>query len=552
MTAVEQTMASRAALKQHPPHQEITDPIERAKSELVATITETIGIPVDVRAVAATLESTGLRDVDAQTDFGAGSLFALAEDIYEQARQRVIDTGGGPQELKRKGLLRQIGRFFKFYLKGSLFAAPMTAQIIVLFALSSSLWAWLFFSQQQATVIAVGTILSYIVTGGFAQAISRRGMFYWQQEIYLLAKRISQDFLQTGIILTLAVAILMYIGNLILPFFEQDMILICIMYFVLLSGLWLNVSTLYMLEQYLAILLATVIGGVLVWVIMTYIGWGIYIAHALGILVANVIAFLWGYQILARRARDVAGVQKLAKMPRYSIIAWSVSPYFVYGVLYFGFLFLDRVIGWSAPYSPGGEPPPYIIWFRTAYEVGIDLALISLILTIAMLEYTINEFATMIIPTQESVDAFNVPRHNRSFKAFYVRQLLLLVIVALISMVISDIAVDWLRTLPWAALGDDVVTPFVYRWGMVGYAFLALGLLNAVFFLSLSRPRFILRAIGIGFMVNVGVGFVLSRIVVYYYSVIGLVVGAFVFGVLSTWYAWRVMNELDYYYYAAY
>jgi hypothetical protein len=552
MTVAKNAMPGRAALEQRLPHKDITDPVERSKAELVDMLTETVGIPMDVRAVAATLESTGLRDVDAQTEYGAENLFALAEEIHERVRKRVIATGGGPQELKRRGLLRRIGRFFKFYLKGSLFAAPMTAQIIVLFALSSSLWAWLFFSERQATVIAVGTILSYIVTGGFAQAISRRGMFYWQQEIYLLAKRISQDFLQTGIILTLAMAILMYIGNLILPFFEQDMILICIMYFVLLSCLWLNVSTLYMLEQYVAILLATVIGGVLVWVIMGYVGWGIYIAHAIGIFVANVIAFLWGYQILARKTRDVAGVQKLAKMPRYSIIAWAVSPYFVYGVLYFGFLFLDRVIGWSAPYSPGGEPPPYIIWFRTAYEVGIDLALISLILTIAMLEYTINEFATMIIPTQESVDAFNVPRHKRSFRAFYLLQLLLLVIVALISMIVSDIIVGWLRTLPWAALGDDVITPFVYRWGMVGYAFLALGLLNAVFFLSLSRPRFILRAIGVGFMANVLVGFVLSRIVVYYYSVIGLVAGAFVFGALSTWYAWRVMNELDYYYYSAY
>jgi len=557
MTIAERAMPGQAALEQRPAHQEITDPVERAKSELVGVITETVGIPMDVRAVAATLESLGLRDVDAQTDFGAENLFALAEDIYGRARQRVVAQNGlspfiPPKGGERGGGVRRIGRFFKFYLKGSLFAAPITTQIIILLALGSSLWAWLSFSERQATVIAVGTILSYIVTGGFSQAISRRGMFYWKQENYLLAKRTSQDFLQVGIILTLAVAILMYIGNLILPFFEQDMILICIMYFVLLSGLWLNLSTLYMLEQHLAILLTTVIGGVLVWVIMTYVGWGIYIAHAIGIFASNVIAFLWGYQVLARRARDVAGAQKLARMPRYSIIAWSVGPYFVYGVLYFGFLFLDRVVGWSAPYSPGGEPSPYILWFRTAYEVGIDLALISLILTIAMLEYTINEFSTMIIPTQESVDASDVPRHNRSFKAFYVRQLILLVIVASISMAVSTTIVDRLRMLPWAAMGDDVITPFVYRWGMVGYAFLSLGLLNAVFFLSLSRPYFVLRAIGLGFIVNLVVGVVLSRIVVYYYSVIGLVAGTFVFGVLSTRYTWRVMNELDYYYYSSY
>ncbi len=551
MNIAEQTISSGAALEQRS-LKEATNPIEAAKSALAGTIADTVGIPLDVRAVAATLESLGLRDVDAQTDFGAENLFDLAQDIYGRARRRVIGAGGGPQELERRGLLHRVGRFIKFYLKGSLFAAPMTAQIIILFALSSSLWAWLFFSERQATVIAVGTILSYIVTGGFSQIISRRGMFYWQQEIYLLAKRISQDFLLAGVLLTIAAAILMYIGNLILPIFEQDMILICIMYFVLLSFLWLNISILYMLEKHSAILLSTVIGGIIVWVIMTYLGWSIYISHAVGISVSNLIALVWGRQILARKARDVAGVRKLAQMPRYSIIAWATSPYFVYGVLYFGFLFLDRVVGWSAPYSAGGEPSPYIIWFRTAYEVGIDLALISLVMTIAMLEYTINEFASMIIPVQESISAFDVRRHNRSFKGFYARQLILLAVVTAVSMLVSDIVVDWLRTLPWAAMGDNLVTPFVYFWGKWGYAFLALGLLNAVFFLSLSRPRLVLRSLGVGFLVNVVVGFLLSRIVVYYYSVIGLVAGSIVFGLLSTWYAWRVMDELDYYYYSSY
>ena len=255
---------------------------------------------------------------------------------------------------------------------------------------------------------------------------------------------------------------------------------------------------------------------------------------------------------LARKARDVAGAQKLAKMPRYSIIAWSVSPYFVYGIMYFGFLFLDRIIGWSAPYLPGGAPPPYIIWFRTPYEVGIDLALISLILTIAMLEYTINEFSTMLIPTQQKVKAVKVQRHNLSFKIFYFRQVALLVIVAIISIIVSYHVVEWLKTLPEAVLGDNVITPFVFRWGMVGYAFMALGLLNSVFFLSLSRPKFVHRSIGIGIIVNVIVGFILSRTVIYYYSVIGMVAGAIVFAAVSTWFALKIMDELDYYYYSSY
>jgi hypothetical protein len=268
-------------------------------------------------------------------------------------------------------------------------------------------------------------------------------------------------------------------------------------------------------------------------------------------LTANLLAFAWGYLVLARKSRDVGGTQKLARLPRDSITAYVVSPYFVYGIFYFGFLFLDRVIGWSASY--GGWRSPYIIWFRTPYEVGIDLALISLILTIAMLEYTIYEFATTIIPTQEKFDAsLDVQEHNRTFKAFYFRQLILLLIVTVVSIFFTSMIVTWLRTLPWASVGDERITPFVFNWGMIGYAFLAWGLLNAVFFLSLSRPGFILRALGLACVVNIIVGFFLSRVISYEYSVIGLVVGGFVFGAVSTWYILRVLNSLDYYYYSAY
>jgi hypothetical protein len=86
---------------------------------------------------------------------------------------------------------------------------------------------------------------------------------------------------------------------------------------------------------------------------------------------------------------------------------------------------------------------------------------------------------------------------------------------------------------------------------MIGYAFLAWGLFNTLFLLALSRPRYILRAIGLAFVVNVVVGFFLSRTIDYYYSVFGLVVGAIVFGALSTWYTWRAINSLDYYYYSS-
>lgn len=250
-------------------------------------------------------------------------------------------------------------------------------------------------------------------------------------------------------------------------------------------------------------------------------------------------------------------------------MTYSVAPYFLYGVLYFGYLFVDRLVGWSA----GDMPPPYIIWFRTSYEWGLDVALLSLVLTIAVLEYTINEFSNLVIPVQTCFSAYHVPQHNGFFRRFYLRQLILLFTVALISAfsvrwaateltsrlliahpVSTGIDVEMAKASPTMVTGifDDPVIVFVFTWGVVGYSLLVWGLLSAVFFFSLSRPGFVLKAITLALVVNLLIGLILSRAISYEYSVLGLVAGSLAFGALSTWYAHRVLNHLDYYYYSAY
>jgi hypothetical protein len=173
-------------------------------------------------------------------------------------------------------------------------------------------------------------------------------------------------------------------------------------------------------------------------------------------------------------------------------------------------------------------------------------------LTIAMLEYTIHEFSEMLIPVQQSTSGLRIPRNNQAFRSFYIGQSVLLGLVAILSIFFTHLVVSWLATINAGPLFlNNAITMFVFYWGMIGYAFVAWGLFNALFLLSLSRPRYILRAIGLAFAVDVVVGFFLSRTVDYYYSVFGLLAGALVFGLLSTWYAWRVINSLDYYYYSS-
>ena len=539
---------------------------ETMEEELVDGVMEKIGRPLDKWAVAAVLESIGMRDADAVQEFGKRDIFDLSEEIYArcQAREWEPAEEKGTEEL---ALRERGGRFFKFYVQGLFFALPMAGQIFAVLFLGTSLWASLQFSEREGTVVAVGTILSLVVTGGFVQAIGRKGLFYLEQESYILAKDICLRYIKTGTLVVIEVGLALYLVNLMSPFFSRSMLAIVLMYYLLLSELWLSLAVLYMLKERAATLLLTLLGALIVYLATTFTPWGIFVAHGIGLTITDMLVFAWGYRVLSHRARGVSAELRLARLPRNSIQIYSVAPYFLYGVLYFGYLLLDRMVGWSA----GKIPPPYIIWFRTPYEWGLDVALLFLVVTIAVLEYTINEFSSLIIPVQQRFSAFRIPQHNGFFKRFYLRQLILLLAVALISAlgaywvaaefgdrppIVFSVSPgnDVQMETEKAVLGvfDDPIIAFVFTWGVVGYSLLVWGLLSAMLFFSLSRPGFVLRAIALALVINLVIGFALSRAISYEYSIIGLAAGSLTFGALSTWYAFRVFHHLDYYYYSAY
>jgi len=530
---------------QHATH---TTPID----ELVDFVLDKTTSPVDRWAVAAILESRGLRDVDAVERFGKRDIFDLAEEIYIRCRRRLAANPPATEEEPASTWHRRLARFLHFYLRGTLFAMPMAVQIVAVLLLGYALWASLRFNEFQATAVAIGTILSFVVTGGFVQSIGRLGLFYTEQGSYILAKQVCYHLIRRGLITVLAVGLTWYVTNLLSPYYPQSILLISLTYYFLLGALWLTLAVLYTLQQRLAVLLTTTTGlGVILWV-MHFTGWSVYVAHWLGLLTVNLLAFLWGYRVLSQRAWRVSGELRLARLPRLSVLAYATAPYFAYGVLYFGYLFLDRLIGWSA----GREPLPLLIWFRTPYELGVDWALLSLILTIALLEYTVHEFASIIIPMQRRFSAFQIAEHNRFFARFYLRQLLLLAGIAVVSAIVTYRGVLWFRQFDEIRQVRDFfaspITFKVFYWAVAGYGLLAWGLMNSVFFFSFSRPAFVLRALGVAAAVNALVGFALSRTLSYWHSVVGLTVGSLVFALLTTWYAVRLFRNMDYYYYSAY
>ncbi len=527
---------------------------DRASSieDLVEFVIDETESPVDAWAVAATLESRGLRDVDAEEVYSAEGIFGLADEVYAAVRANLSARANDSTSASTIQIRARVWRFTRLYVKGMFFALPMAIQIVSVLALGYALWAYLRFDEAQATTVAVGTTLSFVVTGGFVQAIGRLGLYYSEQGAHILSRQIQEQLIRRGMITALVVACAWFVVNLWTGHFPAGTVAVALMYFLLLSALWLFMAVLYTTQRRLGIVLAPTIGVAVIALVFSWGPLGIFVSHWVGLAASCAVAWWWGRRVLIRRTRGSDAGDDLAVLPRPAILAYVVAPYFAYGILYFGFLFLDRMVAWST----AQQALPFLIWFRTPYELGLDWALLSLVFTIALLEYTIHSFSELIIPTQERFAAASVVEHNRFFIRFYVRQLIALLVLSVASGFVVYRAVLWTRRFDDLRQVRDFfaseVTVYVFVIGVVGYSLLVLALMNGVFFFALSRPWFVLKPIAAGLITSAVVGFALSRMGQYWLASVGMAAGAAVFAILTTRHAWRVLHDLDYYYYSAY
>lgn len=529
-----------------------TDVYEDRSHELLKMVKSKISLPVNCWAVYATLESMGLRDVDAQEEFGHQSLSKLANVIHAQ----LSDSKPAVEELSSQyfsgqSLTGQSLRFIKYYALGLFIAFALVVNVATIILYDYGLWAWINFNTLQATVVANGTILSFIVTGGFLQVIGHQLSYYKENDL-IQGYRIVTTILMAGSVTICLVAILSFALNSIIPFYTVEMISVSLVYMILLSFLLLTSGILNALEQRVPIGASFVIGILCVFLGMDVLDMGIYLSHWLGLLMATLINTIYSYIYFKIRLSRLEYNMFLSKKVDMEVIFYGSYRYFIYGFLLSLFLFTDRILAWSA----GSPLPPKVIWFNTVFELGMDWALLPFMLTLATLEFIIQTFSLYLIPAQEYTSLNYLDRFKTYFLKFYHRKLILLIIIGIISIFSCYYFLMLLK--PYAAsypklevfFLNPVITK-IYWMAAIGYLFLAVGLYNAMFFFSLHRPVFPMNAILWAVLVNMTCGLVFSRVLSFEYSVIGLLAGSIVFAVLTTIEARKFFDNIDYYYYSA-
>ena len=520
---------------------------------LMGVITDRIGIPLDEWAVAATLEATGMRDVDAREKHGYADIFGLARALYKviMASPPELEEGESAGE-KPETSGERTRRFLKHLFEGSFFAMPMIGQIICILTTRYSLWASLDFSEMQATLIGLGTVGSFAITGGVIMTIGRQGTAYRGMKAYSLLEQVCKQLVGLGLLLATLVWICALLANLFVPFLGGWAFTTASLYYIALCSMWLALGLLYMLGKHSWSFGVTFCGGLLVAVQVRIFGFGVEWSQLSSIFAASAVAFVIAARAIRKLRPDEDPKLAASPLPPPDVAAGILAPFAVYGLGYFTFLFLDRLLAWTAP----GRPLPMPVWFHTPYELGMDWALISLLVPMAYLEHIIHEFGPRIMREQDRIAYDHIGVHRASMVQFGLRSLIITAVFSVVSVIVTYFGIRSLRAF------DDVqeirdffassITENVFWFAAVGYQLLTWALMVGLLFFTLARGNVVVKAMWRCLAVGLVVGFAASRLIGPEWAVLGFLSGTIVFAALMLRAGLGLGRSIDYYYYSAY
>ncbi len=520
---------------------------ERLQS-LLDAITADRGRPMDAWEITALLEIYGLRDIDAQTEYGYPSLFELAKDI-----EPLIDTK--EYEEKHYGIMevKEPNKFKRIsinYFKGLAFSIPMLLQILMTLVVGYAIWSSLRYDVHIATLIAIGTFLALVITGATSQAIGRKGLYYLKLDEFALAAKITTRIYVIGLATVLVLALILLFFQIFFHMMLTEDFIITLAYYLLLSILFLGISVYYMFEEYAKASLYFAAAMIMVYIFYSVFQKNILMSQIYALIIIDIIVTLQTF-IKLKKLKKKSATAEGEVLPRSSVLAYTLLPFYLYGIFYFLLLLVDRIIAWSVYY----QGKPYFIWFIVPYEVGLDWALIALVILIGLTEVSIYEYMYRSQLLTYKYKCSEYKKFNEDVFGFFRRFNLIYFLISIgvvLFVYLFIYLIDYFFHSSTTEIFFHSPTPFVYWIGAISYVLIVNTLMNILLLFSLSRFMVPVRYALFGVLTDIIVGLILSRLISYEYAVFGLLAGSavFFFGVMK--YTRNVTKKFDFYYYSAF
>ncbi len=527
---------------------------------LIDNINHKIGKPVSANVVTATIESFGIREKDLMLDFGFSTIPDLADLVFyelntdpnyigtKNAKEIEAETTQ-PKTIQISDYLRIKTQIFaQYYSLGIFHLLPVLIQIIAIILFGYSLWTFNGFNEIQSTAVVLGVIVGLVSTGGFVQIIGRQASFYWNYEDYKMTNKIINYFHRIGVLSIFLVLTGIFFINFFFHMYPYEVLFVIFMYAFLIGTLVLLLAPFHTIKQRWVISISILVGTILSVYLKQNTTLLIYVTHWIGIVCVILILklFLKIYFYFIIKKQTSLGNSEII-VP---VLLYHNFQYFFYGLFLYCFVFIDRILAWSTGIN---GKLPFLVYFDKNYELGMDFAILVYLLLAGVSEYSIASF-TKFIDIGQKITNYNTPEvFNSKLKIMYWQQIALLFATGAVAFFI-------IYTIMFAPWGFSALFHESLNWinikvtflGGLGYVLLAWGMLNSLYLFTLGQVTKPLFAIINACLLNVIVGFFLSRFCSYECSVIGMLLGAALFVILTLKANLKLCNNLDYYYYAAF
>lgn len=488
-------------------------------TESVLTISPQL---VDAREAAALIESCGINDRIAYSEFGVSNVFTLGEYILERSRRR-----GATPQVETKASSPSVlveARFLahRFSLSFA-YAVPWTMLLVVEYLRPTLLQL----PPEWGGVLNLSLIASLITAGGVSQAIARTGYFYIGIKEPELALRLSMLLFKCGLGLCCGLAALGVIVAHYFHLFPITYLLCGCANFLLLVALWMFCAMLSIQKRAWRIPLVFSIAAFVFAALHARSGVIVpmFAANAASVVSAAAFAIL-GFRMMPSSSPLGSHAPVL---PRVAVLMLTLLPFFCYGFLYFALLFADRIAAGSAvPWASGLS-----FGIDAQYKRGMDIALFFFLVLAAVVEYIADNFTRYwfrIAEKHVNIPALLRPRYVRSLS----------VICGLFMSVAASLCLMshnfHRKVLITAVLGS------------LGYFFIALALFNLILLFSVNCAGPALRLVALAVVCNFVTGYILSHLFGVEYAAIGLLSGGTVLFARSTRAMKIVLQHADYFY----
>lgn len=527
--------------------------------DLIESVKERNGKPINLHVVIATIESFGIREIDVKNDFGFETISELSKHIFNHLSQaKFIELKNKSQVIAEKKQYKSIaisdyivGRnklFVKEYSTGIFHLLPVAIQIVSIIFFGYSLWTYIGFNKLQSTAIVLGVITGLVATGGLVQVIGKQVSFYWYNEDYKMAKRAIYQIIYLGVKVLIVLFIFFFFSNIFIRIYPEIFIGLVFVYAFFIGLLLLTLAPLYTIKQRWVITVSIFSGTIVSLFLHFKTAINIYYSHWIGLTISILIPLIYLHFFFKKIIKSNKGFYNAT--PRISLAIYRNINYFYYGTAIFIFIFLDRLLAWSSNLN---RVLPYAIYYDKNYEIGMDLAILVFFLLAGVLEYSVASFSRRIDYYQRTITYKSFEEFNAKMLKMYYKNTRIFIISAIGIAFLLYLII----TKPWGyEEGFDETLSKLSIWvavvGGFGYLFLTFGMLNVLYLYTLNQSKKPIIFISISFLVNLIIGLFLSRIVSYEYAVFGMFFGSFVFMVLTTKFTIKFFKNLDYFFYAAY